>query len=54
MRKILATLALGGAMLAALSVAASACDYYQKNSASTEASQQTAQAQPASDDASHN
>ena len=30
------------------------CDYYQKTSASTEASQQTAQAQSPSDAASHN
>jgi hypothetical protein len=53
MRKILATWALGGAMLAALSVAATACDYYQKTNAAAEQSQQTAQAQPPSD-SSHN
>jgi hypothetical protein len=52
MRKVLASLALGGVMLAALSVAAQACDYYNKTNAANE-SQQTAQAQPPAD-ASHN
>ncbi|HXT06903.1 MAG TPA: hypothetical protein VN715_08210 [Roseiarcus sp.] len=47
MLKLLATLALSCVVLAALSVAASACDYHQTTSASASDNGQTAQAQPA-------
>jgi hypothetical protein len=48
MRKLLAALALGCALVGTLSVAASACDYNHPTSASASESGQTAQAQPAS------
>jgi len=48
MRKLLRALALGCAFVAALSVAASACDYHRTTSASASDNGQTAQAQPAS------
>jgi len=50
MRKILAPLALGCALVLAMSVAASACERHkQATSASSDSADQTAQAQPASD-----
>ncbi len=51
MRKILASLAMSCAFVAALSVAASACDYHkQTTSASASDSAQTAQSQSAPSD----
>jgi uncharacterized protein HemX len=48
MRKVLASLALSCALVAALGVAASACEWQKQQAKASDSSAQTAQQQPAS------